>query len=254
MSGVVNIDALIAQNSQALAALNSISTPLTPQEAAALDLAKDSLTKSNIAIQGVEGYLLGVHNNLNVAIGNLTNMIDQYSQIHAGIESIKVNLDAQIANLNSLKSALTNLNSNLNLLNSNLSLYIEGVNRLVDSQFQLSEGLRELQIGSLTIEIGMSAFSIGIEEFSNGLGKLNSGASEVAQGINLFKEKILSSLSGINGCDSDEMKSFASEKNGNIDSLQFIIKTEGIEKVEKRVKEEEKKKDPSIIDKFLDLF
>ena len=46
-----------------------------------------------------------------------------------------------------------------------------------------------------------------------------------------------------------ETESFVSEKNGNIDSVQFVIKTDAIEK-----KVEKKAEETSVVEKFRNLF
>ncbi len=60
-------------------------------------------------------------------------------------------------------------------------------------------------------------------------------------------------LSDLTGGD-NETVSFVSEKNGTIDSVQFVIKTDAIEKEEEETSTDTEETKTSLIDKIRDLF
>ena len=60
-------------------------------------------------------------------------------------------------------------------------------------------------------------------------------------------------LSDLTGGD-NETESFVSEKNGTIDSVQFVIKTDAIEKEEEETSTDTEETKTSLMDKIRDLF
>ena len=66
-------------------------------------------------------------------------------------------------------------------------------------------------------------------------------------------DKIDDMISSISGSD-DEVVSFVSDKNTNVDSVQFIIKTAAVKKAEVVEEEPEEEVTKSFLDKLKDLF
>ncbi len=62
-------------------------------------------------------------------------------------------------------------------------------------------------------------------------------------------DEMLDSLSGGDSATA----SFVSEKNGTIDSVQFVIKTQGIEQGEKVTETVSKTEDTSLVEKFVNI-
>lgn len=63
-------------------------------------------------------------------------------------------------------------------------------------------------------------------------------------------DEILASIGG----DETETKSFVSDKNTNVDNVQFVIKTSAVEKEEIEVEEKEETESTSFWQKFKQLF
>ena len=116
----------------------------------------------------------------------------------------------------------------------------------------------------------LDAFSQGMISFSSGAGQLASGIDTYAQGVGTYASGMGQLSSQVQGIPAeleqaiDDMiaqydgsdyvpVSFTSSKNTNVELVQFVITTAAIEPVEEEVVVEEEP-EPSLIDKFLDLF
>ena len=87
------------------------------------------------------------------------------------------------------------------------------------------------------------------QELNYGTGELNSETSGMDTEIQNKIDEILSSIGG----EETETKSFVSEKNTDVDSVQFVIKTSGIEKKE-TVEKEVETETTSFWQKLIQLF
>ena len=163
-----------------------------------------------------------------------------------------------------LTSGINQLIANYENFDSGLSEYTDGVativvsyNQILDGVSSLASGSKELLNGTETLSSKTSQFFDGITELCDGAKQLNNGTNELNSETEKMDEQlenqideILSSIQG----DETEVQSFVSEKNQNIDNVQFVIKTKAIEqeKTEKAVSKEPE--ETSLWKKFIQLF
>ena len=107
----------------------------------------------------------------------------------------------------------------------------------------MKNGTTELYQGLLTLNDGTKELKDGTQEFYDQTDGMDTKIEDTMN-------EMLDSLSG----GDSETTSFVSEKNGNIDSVQFVIKTDAIEKKEKAKKTKEKTEETSVVEKFKNLF
>lgn len=173
--------------------------------------------------------------------------------------------------LNGLASGASELTSGLNTLNtqyatldSGISEYTNGVSQITSASLQLGEGTGALVSGSKELVKGSSSLKEGTSTLYSGMQSLNDGTKELKDGTQEFFDKtdgmdtkiedtMDEMLDSITGGDS-ETESFVSDKNGTIDSVQFVIKTSAIEKKDTTKKEVAETKKLSLGDKILKLF
>ena len=127
--------------------------------------------------------------------------------------------DDAMEQLQLLPKGLSELSQNYAGFHSGLNLFIQGVSTLSNGYSGLDEGVAEL--------------SGGLVEVSGGMAGLYDGAELLATETSTIPEKITDTM---NALVSDYIRgdfdavSFASDKNGSINFVQFVLKTEGIQK------------------------
>ncbi len=149
-------------------------------------------------------------------------------------------------------------------LTEGMTAYVDGVQMMAPGLSQVSDGMKsyiwnaallagsmdDIYGGSLEIEEGLKAIRDGMVEYKEGTSAFKEGTSEME---GQMQEEIDSMLADFMGDDAP-LVSFVSDKNDNIESVQFFFRTGGIsleEEVEELVVVEE---DKSFIDRLLDLF
>lgn len=125
-------------------------------------------------------------------------------------------------------------------------------------------GSNTLKEGIQSLSNNTSSFKKAINDLHNAVGKLLGGTNQLKEGTDKFTSetsnmdekvkdeinKVASSMTGEN----IKTKSFASEKNTNIKSVQFVIQTEGIKKDDKVKGSDKEKEELSFLEKILNLF
>lgn len=126
---------------------------------------------------------------------------------------------------------------------SGLTAYTDSLNKLISGYSDLYQGIESLYTGAFTLQTAS-------DEFLKGTSTLEDKTASLDQVIAARIEAMTSAFQA-----SDyQSKSFISEKNTNVSSVQFIMKTEKIKAQEEKVSLEVKEEKVSFLDKFLNLF
>ena len=155
-------------------------------------------------------------------VSELKGKLDQYAVFYQGVKDYT-------SAVSSIKSGASTLNDSLSTLSSSMSSLTSGTSELNDAVKKLFDGTSSLKDGT--------------KEFSD---KTSNLSDEVSDTINDTIDDML-------GADV-ETGSFVSDKNTNVDSVQFVIKTDEIEKDEEEDTTEDTEESLSFIQKFLKLF
>ncbi len=129
---------------------------------------------------------------------------------------------------------------------------------------KVSEGAKSLKTNMDTLYSNTGTLKNSVSELNDAVGKLYDGTKDLSSGTSEFKDKtsnmddeisdqidsMISSISGGEG----EVVSFVSDKNTNVESVQFVIKTEAIEKIEDSEDEVVEESTMTFIEKLLNLF
>ena len=121
----------------------------------------------------------------------------------------------------------------------NYSLFYEGLKEYTAAVSNAASGARELKINMDTLYANVGTLKTSVGDLNDGVKKLYDGTTELKNGTEEFVKEtdgvdtevsaeIDSMISSISGSDV-EITSFVSEKNTNIESVQFVIQTEAIE-------------------------
>lgn len=126
----------------------------------------------------------------------------------------------------------------------------EGVAELITGIASLYDGTGELKDGTVELKDGTGKLKDGTVELKDGTGELKTETSGMDKEIQDKIDELLDSVSGGNA----EITSFVSEKNTNIDSVQFVIKTNSIQETEAVEAAAVPVRELTAWQKFLDLF
>lgn len=281
--GGLDIDKLKSGNTQAISTLSAqISTliasynqikdvPAYAAQAAQLKAQIDQLTGivtllngNNAAIGGAESYL----NNVSSAITQLYNgaatLKSQYEVFDAKIAELGQALSGMAVNMTELSNGINTLVEKYSALDGGINDYTNGVAKIISGYSGIVSGADNLADGSKKLSDGSSALYSGTTDLMDGFSKLYGGTVDLKNGTGEFKEKtsnmdtqvsdqideVLSKLTG----DGSKPVSFVSNENTEVQSVQFVIKTNDIE-IQKMVDNTEKiRKTLTIWQKFLNLF
>ncbi|MCA0970528.1 YhgE/Pip domain-containing protein [Halobacillus litoralis] len=212
------------------------------------------------------------------------NVVDQLVQTHKAAQAVKgthaqvkeafnavgPSLDQSAASLNQMSASLTSMADQLST-----SLNSSGMD---ESMKQLQQGLQQLSSNYKSFHSGLKEYTGGVDQLAgsysdlhNGIAGLTNGTSELEQGAaqlqdgtsqlasetsNLpmqLDEEINSMVEEYDKSDFEPV-SFVSEKNENIGTVQFVIKTESIKQAEETEEEPEEEPEKSFWDRLMDLF
>lgn len=247
--------------------VNAISQKLVAQidsQITSLSNVVTLLRGDSAAISGTEQYLNGVSQGTGELVSGLAQLNDNYAAFDAAVGTLANTVSNTADNVNALKSAIDQLIASYTQLNQGVDDYTDGVAAITKAYSQinsgtvsLASGSKELVKGSKTLKSGTGELHQGAVTLSNGSKELKDGTQEFYDQTDGMDTKIEATMNemidSLTGGDS-ETESFVSEKNGNIDSVQFVIKTDAIEKKEKEKKVEKKAEETSVVEKFRNLF
>lgn len=222
------------------------------------------LNANNAAIGGTESYLGTISEGVNALNTGVASLKSEYDKFDAAISQLANSLSSILTKMSQLTSGINKLVSSYNQFDTGLNKYTKGVAKVVSGYNQMVKAVPSLVSGSKELSKGAGRLSSGSSELYDGIVILFDGAKELNDGTSEFnsetsgmdteiEDKIDEILSSIEGEDT-ETKSFVSEKNTNVDNVQFVIKTAAIEKEEIEDEETEQAESQSLWQKFTQLF
>lgn len=226
---------------------------------------KALLNANSAAIAGTEAYLNGVSDQLPALTQGLAELSAQYEIFDASISQLVNTLGNMTGNLSALADGVNQLVDSYEELDSEIGAYTDGVAQVVVGYSQVMDGVSSLAEGSKELVSGSGELYDGTVELYDGVAALCDGAQEMADGTGEFRtetadmndrmdEEIDSLLESIGGSMEDPV-SFVSEKNTNVESVQFVIQTEAIEAKEADEAEDTVEEEPETFwDKVRGLF
>lgn len=160
-------------------------------------------------------------------------------------EQVKAAFSAVQQNLPAFSKSITTVCESLETMASQIEAALTATGGSVDlgSLVQLMSGLEQLAANYAEFNEALKTYTGGVDTLAanwsgiqNGINSLTSGASSLAGGVGTLDEEtqaIPDQIDGLLGSGEDESEyvseSFLDERNGEPDSVQFVISTEGIE-------------------------
>lgn len=215
------------------------------------------LNANNAAINGTKNYLDTVSKGVDDLYTGVTSLENEYDKFDTAISELTNTLSNMITKMSKLASGINQLVVNYQEFDKGINNYTNGVativfgyNQMIKGVSSLASGSKELLNGSNSLASGSSELYAGITAYCEGTNELSSQTSKMDTQIADQINEILSSIQG----EKTKNTSFVSEKNTNVNNVQFVIKTAAIEKKEKDVKEKKQAESKSLWQKFIQLF
>lgn len=166
-------------------------------------------------------------------------------------------MDSLVAGAQGLANGYESIDNGINISKSGSSQLSSGTQQLNNSTSSLLQGTESLYNGISALNGGSNELLNGIDELDKGASKLNNGSSELNKKTsdvpNEIDKKIEELTSKYSNSDFKPV-SFASNKNDNIESVQFTIRTEGIVIEDKKETAVDEEKEESFWQLFLNIF
>ena len=222
------------------------------------------LTGNNGMISGTEQYLNGLSGGVLELYAGLEQLETNYNEFDKSINKLANNLSEMLVNISKLSDGIDTLVNQYKTLDGGIKSYTGGVEKIVKGFLKIKGGASDLAKGSNSLVEGTETFDGGIASLYSGITELSDGAGELYEGTDKIKnktsgmdgkinDKIDDVISSISGSES-ETCSFVSDKNTDVTSVQFVIKTDKIEVREKESEEISKEEKLTFWQKLLRLF
>ncbi len=250
------------------------------------------LEVNNAGFNGTEQYMETLHSSISQLASGAAELKTGYETFDQSIGSMVTSLGELAYQLSELSGAIDTLVEKSGELETGIQSYTGGVAQVVagyeqiaDAAAQLVEGSDALRTGTESLYDGTSELLNGITEFYNGTGTLRDGSGQLDEGVaklltgiaqlysgteelkdgtgemrdktsgmdSKIQDQIDELLDSITG-DNIELVSFVSERNTEVDSVQFVIQTDGIAQPDAEEAAADETEHKSIWQKLLSLF
>lgn len=240
-------------------------------QVAQLQAQVDSLTEIVTLLQGNNGAISGTSQYLDAAgkgasdlESGLKELNTSSKQFDEAINTLADGLSGLAVNVSALKTGVDQIVDSYETLDTGINDYTDGVASIVAAYQQIADGTGTLVDGSSQLLDGSKSLKDGTSDLYDGALKLDNGIKELSDGTQEFydqtsdmdekvQDKLDTMLDSLSGSD-DEIVSFVSDKNTNVQSVQFVIKTDAIEKAEVEQVTEETTEKLSLWEKLANLF
>ena len=218
-------------------------------QAAGKLISVETLLKADASyIEGSSKLINGIDAQMSTSSGQTTLMSGavslqtNYKKFDASIQDLVSSLNNLMANMTQLKNGINKLTDNYATLDSGIKEYTSAVNKITNGYSKVYEGALDLVSGTHSLYKGTT-------ELTDGTGEFRSETSDLDSKVDDEVDSMIDNFAG----GDFEVESFVSDKNTDVDSVQFVIKTEDIKKEEVKV-EEEKTEELNFWQKLLNLF
>lgn len=269
---LLDADAVYIQASDAL--INGIDNQLDAQNGALMSgmLALQSNYESfNSAVQSMTAALGSLGENMTSLKAGVDTLVSNYSALDSGINEY-TNAVAQIVKAYSaiyngsldIAEGTSNLYSGTKSMVNGTKNMVDGTQNFMNGTQELYDGTTELYNGTTELYNGANELKDGTQELFDGSVTLQDGTKELTDGTGEFysetenmdteiSDTINETIDELTGKDIETV-SFVSEKNTNIESVLFVIKTPAVEIPEVVETAVEAVEEPGLLSKFINLF
>lgn len=166
---------------------------------------------------------------------------EAYIQQMMASDDVTSQINAAVATVSAAAKQVSELKGQLD----SYGVFYQGLVAYTDAVSSAAAGAKSLKLNMDTLYSNTGKLKLSVGELSDAVGELYDGTGELTDGTTEFVDKtsdmdtqisdeIDSMTASFSGGDGDAV-SFVSEKNTNVNAVQFVIKTAAIEKAETTV-------------------
>lgn len=152
----------------------------------------------------------------------------KYAEFDKAIGQLTVSLSEMMLNMTELKSGIDTLVTEYAKLDSGIVNYTDGVEKLSNGFGEIADGAKKLADGGSDLADGAKVLMDGAAELSNGTAELRKETDKIDSTFSDDLDDLSGMLESLSGGNST-VQSFVSNKNADVSSVQFVIKTDAIE-------------------------
>ncbi|MDQ0207370.1 YhgE/Pip domain-containing protein [Alkalicoccobacillus murimartini] len=183
----------------------------------------------------------------------LEEMSSSATQVSKGIDEFSTSVQEAINGIDVGEGldGLNELSNGIEALATQYGSFHDGLTEYTDGVSQLSSGYQELDTGISETADGASELSNGLSELQEGTQELESATSEIPDQL---QQEIDEMISQYDKSDFEPISFVSPENNDVIENVQFVIQTESIKTPDDSEQAAEDEEEPSIWQRFLQLF
>lgn len=170
--------------------------------------------------------------------------------LQSNYEAFDLGIQTLVSSMESLVNNLSELKDGINLLSQNYTTLDDGVNEYTFAVEAIYEGYEQITDGAYNLVDATTALYKGTINLSKGTSKFVTETDNMEEEVGSKIDEMLNEYKG----GDFKAQSFVSDKNKNVDSVQFVFKTNAIEKVEAETTENNQIRKRNIWEKFIHLF
>ncbi len=222
------------------------------------------LTANNASIDGTKTYLDSLSSATKQLESGMKDLQSNYAEFDTAIQGLVTKLNNMLPSLTKLSDGISELSSKYKEFDKGLNEYTSGVSSLSSGYAKIMTGVSSLAAGSKELlknsndlysgasdlYDGVSELCDGTVELKDGTDELNSKTTSMESKVETQVEDLLKTITG----DDSETFSFVSDKNENVESVQFVIKVDGVKKAEVKDDSTKEEKKLTFWEKFKNLF
>lgn len=239
----------------------------------AYNLAKNSLDGENAALanayislfDSINGATSAYSSNITSENSQINQALNsQYSAIQGLSSTYSQKINPAISQFSGFLSSLSELKNGLDLISKNYSTLDKSVENYTSAYGSILNGYEDVYKGISELSQGVVTINNGANILYNGTSALNDGAAKLKEGTDEMKNR----TSGMDGeveetvnntldkFKNEDFKadSFVAKENGEINEVQFVMKTKGITKKEEKKVEKKQEEKVGFFNKIKNLF
>ena len=178
-------------------------------------------------------------------------------EVNSGITRLNSGISALAQGAQQLDAGLEELEEKGTDIQTGSSSLTEGTQALLEGLTQLQEGVDTLSSGASVFETGISSLAEGSQDLDEGAGEMKGGTeefkTETADIDTEIENKVEEMVQEFSGEDYVPV-SFVSEKNTNVEAVQFAFQTDPIQIEEEEAREESSAENTGFWEKIRGLF
>lgn len=215
----------------------------------------ETLLRGDISyIQGSSALISSIYNQIDSQKGQLMSgalaLQSSYGEFDTVVQNMVLSLGSLASDMDKLKTAVNMLTEKYAVLDSGLGSYTDAVGQILTGYEKIYNGSAAAAAGTKDLYAGTTELVDGVAQLYEGTAEFQDETSDMDAKVNGMIDDTLDELTGRKV----ETISFVSEKNTNVDSVLFVMKTPAIEIQEEEIDTAEENVETTLIQKFINLF